>query len=158
MNKYLNEKYGNRLRTRVCGLCWLEDKLLMVNHNIGKTKTFWCPPGGEVEFGEFAEKALIREFKEEVSITIEPVGFQFGCELVKHPLHAVELFFEVKPLSGKIKAGFDPESPPERQIILEASYMSFDSIMALNDDERHGIFKFVRNAEELKKLNGFYRI
>jgi 8-oxo-dGTP diphosphatase len=158
MESHLLENYGNRLRIRVCGLCWKNDQLLVIDHKMGKNDTFWAPPGGGVEFGEHAEAALIREFAEEVSLTIEPIRFQFACELVKPPLHALELFFEVNPIYGKVKAGFDPESPEHLQLIKSARYMEFSSLMALNEDERHGIFRIVKNATEMKKLNGFYRI
>lgn len=158
MESHLHENYGNRLRIRVCGLCWNNDQLLVVNHKIGKTQTFWAPPGGGLEFGESVEDALIREFEEEVSLKIKPIRFQFACEFIKPPLHALELFFEISAESGKVKAGFDPESPAELQLIKGAQYMDFTSLMALNEDERHGIFRFIRNATELKSLNGFYRI
>jgi 8-oxo-dGTP diphosphatase len=158
MHNKLLEKYGNRTRIRVCGLSWDNDKLLVVEHKMGETGIFWAPPGGGIDFGELAEHALIREFKEEVSIDIEPLGFRFACEFVKLPLHALELFFEVRVTGGKIKAGFDPETNPEIQLIKSARYMDFTSLMALKEDERHGIFKFVKNAAEMKNLNGFYRI
>lgn len=158
MDSDLLENYGNRSRIRVCGLCWNNDQLLVVNHKMGKTETFWAPPGGGVEFGEHAEDALVREFEEEVSLIIKPKGFQFACEFIQPPLHAMELFFEVNLLSGTVRAGHDPESPVNHQLIKDARYMEFSSLMALNEDERHGIFKFVKNAAEMKKLKGFYRI
>jgi 8-oxo-dGTP diphosphatase len=64
MDCHLFQNYGYRLRTRVCGLCWINDKLLLIEHKMGKKNSFWAPPGGGIEFGEHAEKALIREFEE----------------------------------------------------------------------------------------------
>jgi 8-oxo-dGTP diphosphatase len=114
--------------------------------------------GGGVEFGESALTALSREFEEEASIHIKPGRFLFGCEYINGPLHAVELFFEVFYESGKVSLGKDPESEAEKQVLKEVRYMEFDELMALNPDERHGIFRFVRGAEDLKKLSGFYVI
>jgi 8-oxo-dGTP diphosphatase len=158
MHTHLLENYGNRLRIRVCGLCWNNDQLLMVEHKMSETGILWAPPGGAIEFGELAGHALIREFKEESTLDIELVAFRFACELVKPPLHALELFFDVKVVGGELKAGFDPESDAEHQLITNVKYMDFTSLMALKEDERHGIFKFVKNATEMKNLNGFYRI
>jgi hypothetical protein len=36
--------------------------------------------------------------------------------------------------------------------------MDFTELMAIKPDERHGIFRFVSSAAELKNLSGFYRI
>jgi 8-oxo-dGTP diphosphatase len=158
MSSNLLENYGKRLRIRVCGLCWQGNQLLMVNHKMGKNHTFWAPPGGGIEFGELAEEALIREFREETHAMVKPVRFMFACEFLQSPLHAIELFFEVQQIHGNIKTGYDPESPHNHQLISKVTYLDFDALMAINEDERHGIFKFVKNATEMKKLTGFYRI
>ena len=152
------EKYGNRVRLRVCGLCWKEDSLLMVNHRLLTKGDFWAPPGGGIVFGQSAPDALVREFKEETSIGITPGRLLFTCEFLKPPLHAVELFFETFFERGNPTVGIDPESTPNKQIIQEVRYLKFNTIMSIPVDERHGIFRFVKTSEDLKKLTGFYRI
>src|SRR5688572_1579429 len=152
------EKYGNRVRVRVSGLCWKNGQLLMVNHKHLTKGDFWAPPGGGVEFGQSAQEALIREFREETSVKITPGRLLFTCEFIKAPLHAIELVFEVHYEKGKAMIGRDPESVATKQLITDVRYLDFNSIMSIPADERHGIFRFVKSIDDLKKLNGFYRI
>ena len=152
------EKYGNRVRIRVCGLCWKDDHLLMVNHKHLTNGDFWAPPGGGLEFGQSAHDALMREFLEETTISIKPGRLLFTCELLKPPLHAIELFFETFYEHGEPEIGEDPESTSTNQLIQDVRYLNFKTIMSIPADERHGIFRSVKTIEDLKKLNGFYRI
>lgn len=158
MSPKIPEIYTNRTRVRVCGLCWRGEKLLMVNH-VGLTEgSFWSPPGGGVEFGETATDALTREFREETGIEVVPKTFQFVCEYIQHPLHAVELFFTADHLAGDVVKGNDPETDPENQLIRDVKYMSLEEILAVPADERHGVFKLVQTVGDLKSLAGFHRI
>lgn len=152
------EKYGNRVRIRVNGLCWQNDHLLMVNHKHLAKGDFWAPPGGGLEYGQSAHEALAREFLEETSVVVKPGRLLFTCEFIKPPLHAIELFFDVTYEKGAPSKGSDPESSPTKQLIDEVRYMDFSTILSIPPDERHGIFKFVKTVKDLKKLNGFYRI
>ncbi len=152
------EKYGNRVRIRVCGLCWKGDDLLMVNHKHLTKGDFWAPPGGGLEFGEFAHDALVREFLEETSLIVKPGKLLFTCEFLKTSIHAIELFFEVDHMEGKPSIGTDPESSIVNQLIKDVRYLDFNSIMLIPADERHGIFRSVKTIDDLKKLNGFFRI
>jgi 8-oxo-dGTP diphosphatase len=146
--------YGNRLRVRVCGLCWEGDSLLLVNHGSVAGSHLWLPPGGGVEYGEPLEIALKREFREETGLEIRPLDFAFGCEFVKEPLHAVELFFNVSQNGGKLKTGYDPEL----QIIQDVRFLAENEIKGLPQDELHGIFRFTRTPNGLRNLSGFYSI
>lgn len=158
MTREIAEKYGNRLRLRVCGLCWHNDTLLMINHKNLAAGSFWAPPGGGVELGESAPDALVREFQEETTLTVTPEKFLFTCELLKPPLHAVELFFEVKSLGGMQLLGHDPELSAVNQMIQELRYMTLKEILALPANERHGIFNHATTVSQLRSLTGFYRI
>lgn len=158
MDSEIIKKYGDRVRLRVCGLCWEQDQLLMVNH-IGITPgSFWAPPGGGVEFNQTAQESLIREFKEETNLLVTIGQFKFACEFINKPLHAVELFFEVFKVSGKLMLGKDPESEADRQILQDVRWLNFDQIQAIPADERHGIFRLVQSVQGIKTLSGFYRI
>lgn len=165
MSPEIPEIYANRLRLRVCGLCWQGEKLLMVNHRGLTAGDFWSPPGGGIDFGETSAEALVRELKEETGIVVGPGKFQFVCEYIQSPqpdrqtrLHAVELFFTVDYLSGNVIKGTDPECGLENQIITDVKYMTLEEILAIPEDECHGIFKLVKTAADLKSLTGFHRI
>lgn len=153
MNSEIEKTYGNKVRIRVCGLCWHEDKLLLVNHAL-KSADFWAPPGGGVEFGETMEHALTREFKEETGLQVEVGHFLFGFEFIEDPLHAIELFFLVTDIGGKLITGEDPEL----NLIKDVAFMNSETLFKIPHYQRHSVFRHVNDLEELNKLNGFYHI
>jgi len=146
--------YGNRVRVRACGMCWSDDRLLLVNHRSLSNSNFWAPPGGGVEFGERLEIALKREFKEETGLEIGQPDFAFGCEFIEDPLHAVELFFSVLQTGGTLKTGYDPEL----QLIQDVRFLSDAEIRRIPADQLHGIFRVVRGTNDLRQLRGFYTL
>jgi 8-oxo-dGTP diphosphatase len=150
----ITQIYGNKVRLRVCGFCWDRDKVLLVNHTGITNDGFWGPPGGGVEFGESLEHTLIREFKEETGLTVELGKFMFGCEYINHPLHAVELFFNVTVSGGKLQAGSDPEL----NIIKDVRFIGSDELGGMNPAALHGIFRITTDPQEFSSLSGFYRI
>jgi 8-oxo-dGTP diphosphatase len=158
MNEQIDKLFGGKVRVRACGLCWSKGKLLLVNH-IGLTKgSFWAPPGGGVDFGVSIPETLIREFEEETGLKVKAGDLKFINEFIDEPLHAVELYFEVKLFSGDLKVGFDPELVDSEQIIKEIRFMDFDEIQALPREERHGMFSLFGTEEALKLASGYYKI
>ena len=128
MTQEIINQYGNKIRVRVGGICVQDDKILLVNHSgMNENGEFWSPPGGGLEFGESIEDCLKREFLEETNTVISVGKFLKINEFVKPPLHAIELFYEVKILSGEIKIGFDPEM--EYQIIKDIQWLSFAEVL-----------------------------
>lgn len=154
MDAEIARVYGNRVRIRVCGLCWHTDKLLMVNHKSLNESDFWAPPGGGVEFGESLEESLKREFQEETGLIIKPGRFIFGCEYINAPLHSIELFFEATRHSGELQTGKDPELP----IIQGAAFFTIPEIRSMPQEQVHGIFRLIRDANDIRTLNGFYTL
>jgi|SRR5688572_31791744 len=154
MDAEIAKIYGNRLRVRVCGLCWDGDRILLVNHSLVSGSNLWLPPGGGLEYGETVEKALKREFSEETGLEVGQLNFAFGCEFVKKPLHALELFFNVVKIGGTLKTGYDPEL----QIIQDVRFFSESEVCELSKNELHGIFRVAGTPNELRKLSGFYSI
>ena len=154
MDAEIAKIYGNRVRVRICGLCWSDDRLLMVNHKGITATNFWAPPGGGLEFGQSMTACLTREFEEETGLQVTVRNFQFGCEFIHDPLHAVELFFDTVVLGGELKTGKDPEL----QIIKEVRFMSADEIRGMGRSELHGIFQITGNLGGLRNLTGFFSI
>ncbi|MBS1680716.1 MAG: NUDIX hydrolase [Bacteroidetes bacterium] len=157
MKKAVQSFYGNRLRVRVCGLCVHQEKLLLVNHEGLGAKNLWIPPGGGLNFGETAEACIKREFIEETGLEVRVNRFLFACEFIRSPLHAVELFFEVTPLTFGLKKGQDPElgSP---SLIKAVNFFSWEEIGAISTAELHGIFAKVSNPQQLLNLHGFFSL
>ena len=153
MTPEIAEIYGKKVRLRVCGLCWQEECLLLVMHKMGDNG-FWAPPGGGVEYGEAIEDALRREFLEETGLTVAVEKFLFGCEFIKTPLHAVELFFEVKKVAGVLKRGYDPEL----QLIESARFLSWEDVKNIPEKSLHGIINKCPDLDGLRQLRGFYSI
>jgi 8-oxo-dGTP diphosphatase len=132
LDKSLINQYGNQLRVRVCGICVQDGKILLINHaGMNESGEFWSPPGGGLQFGETIEDCLKREFLEETNIVISIGKFLKIREFLKPPLHAIELFYEVKIESGIVKMGFDPEM--EEQIIKDIQWLSFEEVLAKDE-------------------------
>src|SRR5436190_4921651 len=157
-DKSVQEIYGNRIRVRVCGLCWKGNALLLVNHRGLYKHDFWAPPGGGVEYGERAEKSLQREFLEETGLRIKVNKLLVVCEFVKPPLHAVELFFSVTPTGGRINTGNDPEMDSRSQIIQDVRYMRGRELKAVPAGNLHGLLRKAKTEEKIRALNGYLRI
>lgn len=150
------EVYGNRLRVRVCGLCRQEDRLLLVRHQgLGTTGTFWSPPGGGVQFGEKAYDALIREFLEETGLIIDVEELLFINEFMAAPLHAIELFFQVKIVGGVLQKGYDPEMAADNQHITDVQFVTFDAIKHLPEDSVHAVVRNCQSMDDLFRLRGY---
>lgn len=148
--------YGNRLRLRVCGLYRENDRLLMVRHRgVGPTDTFWCPPGGGMQFGEAAPDALVREFSEETGLIVVADELLFFNEFMNPPLHALELFFRVRVVAGVLKTGSDPEMEPDQQIIDDVSMMTFAEIKAYPPHEVHALFAHSQSLDDVFDLRGY---
>ena len=145
--------YGNRVRLRVCGICWRGEELLMVRHRGLGNGMFWSPPGGGVDFGESLENALTREFLEETGLAIHSLKFKFGCEVIAPPLHAVELFYDVESTGTPI-TGNDPEI----QIIEDVQFIDLETLQNVDPGTLHGIFRIAKTKADFERLNGFYKL
>lgn len=156
MHQEIKEVYGHKVRIRVCGLCWENDSLLVIDHQHLGPPHFWAMPGGGIDFGMEAKEALKQEFLEETGLSVEVGNFLFAAELIKPPLHAVELFFEVHRVSGSLVPGFDPET--SIQMISQVGYKAYKDILALPPNQRHGIFNHASTPSDLRKLRGYIRL
>lgn len=158
MDEKIIEKFGNKLRVRVCGILIEEEKILMIKHrSIGKNGMLWAPPGGGMQYGESAEKTIHREFEEETGLKINVDRYLFTHEFLNPPLHAIELFFEVSRLSGDLKRGYDPEMHIDEQIIAQVAFLDMDKIKEIDHDSLHYVLRLVKNLNELLSLDGYIK-
>ncbi len=152
--------FGNKVRVRVCGLLIENEKILLVKHKgiQNKGDIFWAPPGGGVSFLENTEDALKREFLEETGLSIEVEKFLFFHEFIQKPLHAIELFFEVKQSqnSNRLKKGIDPELSEKSQIINSVERISISSLKKIDPKCKHQIFA-LDNWSDFENLETYYK-
>ena len=152
----IEKQFGNKLRVRVCGILIDNDCILLVKHmGLGEKGVLWSPPGGGVEYGFSIQDNLIREFQEETGLVVEVGDFLYATEFLNKPLHAIELFYEVKRVSGILKKGSDPELTENNQIIEEVSMKDFDELKKMNQLKIHRILRSITKASELLNRQGF---
>lgn len=144
------------MRVRVCGICMQEGRILLVNHALyGPGGAFWSPPGGGVQFGEPAEQALVREFREETGLEVEVGELLFVHEHIAAPLHAVELFFRIKSFEGNVMQGNDPELSADGQIIREVRFLDWEEIQRYEPAQRHRILNMAASLAGIFELNKY---
>lgn len=149
--------FGDRLRVRVCGLCFSDDNLLLVRHRgLGAKGYLYAPPGGGMHYGEGAEEALVREFAEETGLRIEIREFLFVYEYRSLPLHALELFFAVESVGGTLRTGHDPEVPDDKQLIEAVDFMSAEAINQERGNQMHGMINRCHSPKELLSWRGYF--
>ena len=157
MENPVHQLYGNRVRVRTCGICIINDRIVMVNHKFLADGDFWAPPGGGIEFGEEAGAGLKREFLEETGLVIDTGPFLFACELVKPPLHTVELFFHVVHKGGELRTGTDPESG-QNQIIKEVKLLTTSELRKLGASNLHGVLARYPDISQVTSLRGYFKL
>lgn len=147
----IEKVFGGKVRVRVCGLCYKEEKILLVKHNMNGTP-FYAPPGGAVDFGETIASTLIREFKEETCLEVIPEKLLFTTEFIKLPLHAIEIFFSLKSWKGIPCTGHDPEM---NSIIEDVAFYSASEIALISTKQKHHLLHNCNNPRDLLSLSGY---
>ena len=155
--KQIEDPFGGKLRVRVGGILSKNDKILLLKHkNLGSSGYLWLPPGGGVEYGESLEEALKKEFREETHLEVEVEEYLFINEFIKEPYHAIELFFSVRYVSGRLKLGIDPELAADKQILTEARFFSKEEISQLPADAVHNVFNTTDMPNKITDLGGLF--
>ena len=156
IEKEIDEKFGRKLRLRVNGVLVQDDKLLMIKHKMSDEHYFWNVPGGGMDYGSDAVDNLKREFLEETGLEISVNDLLCVHEFLKPPLHAVELYFKVSHVAGKLEKGTDPELAVNRQIISELEFLSVKELAKINKDEKHRLFWELKSFDQLRKWKGYF--
>ena len=147
--------FGEKVRVRVCGLCLNKNSILLVKHNMD-SYTLWSPPGGGVELGETMQEALIREFKEETGLNINPGKLLFVHEHIEAPFHAIEIFFEIKSWQGKLIKGSEVEMT-STNILESAKFLKVEELNKLPKGELHSILRNCTNPRDLLDKRGLIK-
>ena len=85
-----------------------DDRVLLVQRAHDPYKGQWMLPAGFVEYGEFAEEAVVREATEETGLAVEIVGLwglYFGTDDPRNVAHLA--VYEARRIGGKLQAGDD---------------------------------------------------
>lgn len=96
---------ARKLRVRVAGFIQNEKQEILLIQQKKKDKEYWLLPGGGIEFGETAQKALARELKEELDISFKEPEFLLINETIdpKGKRHLIQIVFKVEISSSEIK-------------------------------------------------------
>lgn len=156
IEKEIGKKFGGKLRVRVNGVLIQGDKILMIQHKMSKSRFFWDVPGGGMDYGSDIISNLRREFLEETGLDIVVQDFLFVHEFLEPPLHAVELYFEVKKTGGKLKMGKDPELEADRQIIVDLVFLRVEEISKIKKEEKHRLFWELKSLNEIRMWKGYF--
>ncbi len=158
MKNQIAEDFGGKLRVRVSGILIQDGKLLMVKHRGLTPKGYlWAPPGGGLNFRESCHHRLKLEFEEETSLNIEVNRLLFVNEHLDPPLHALELFFQVETIKGRLKKGIDPELPANKQMIEEVRFFGKQEFAEENGPQMHAVFRNVKDPEEVLNMGGYFQ-
>lgn len=153
MDNEIINAFGNKLRVRTCGILIENNQILLMKHHaLGDRDFLLCPPGGGVEFGEKLTEGVIREFKEETHLSILVKELLFITEYIENPLHAIEFFFEVKKIDGKLALGYDPELA-EKQIITSLDWYSIEELKVIEDKNKHSCLHNINSFDDFFEKN-----
>lgn len=158
MKNEIREKFGGRLRIRVSGILFRDDKVLMIKHRGLTSRGYlWSPPGGGAFYQSSLQENLQREFLEETGLEVEVNDFLFINEFHKEPLHAIEFFFRVRHVGGVLIKGNDPELSTEQQMIEEVRFFGIDDFRKENGPQIHSVFRNLQETEEILKMKGYFQ-
>lgn len=92
------------IRIRVGGLVIKENKILLIAHK-KDGEIYWLVPGGGVDFGESLSSALIREYKEELNLNVNPEQPILICDSLhpKNKRHILNIVFQCSSFDGELK-------------------------------------------------------
>ncbi len=86
----------------VAAVIYESGKILATQRGYGEFKDGWEFPGGKMEKGESAEQALIRELREELTVTVEVEKLLMTVEYDYPAFHLTMHCFLTKITAGKI--------------------------------------------------------
>lgn len=153
----IKTEFGGKLRVRVGGILIQNNKVLLLKHQgVGSHDYLWAPPGGGMHFGQDAAENLKREFYEETNLKVEVGKLLFNNEFLDKKIHAIELFFQVQLITGKLRLGKDPEMG-NNQILTEIAYFGEQDLKKVEKSRLHNMFHGINKPQEVLNLAGYYK-
>lgn len=113
------------MKTRPCAVIIIDNKLLTLKYIYSET-TIYAIPGGNLEFGEKLEEALIRELQEEIGLEIEVQNLLFLAEVHQPNKDTLHCVFNSKIVSGT------PLLNPSETSALEICWLPIEHIENYN--------------------------
>ncbi len=98
----MNQKQA---RVGVGVLIWKEGKIALIKRSGQYGPGTWAPPGGHIEFGEFALDAAVRETMEEVGVKIKNIDVLGFTEDLSptYDTHYITIWTKADWASGELK-------------------------------------------------------
>ncbi|MEM0449697.1 MAG: NUDIX hydrolase [Methanomassiliicoccales archaeon] len=139
--EHLQRRFRNPILT-VDGILLLKEGLVLVRRGKEPFKGWLALPGGIVEYGETVEEAVKREIREETGLEVEPIRLIGAYSRPgRDPRgHFITLAFELRSISGSLKAGDDAQDVVVIPI-EKIDSLAFDHLEILHD--------FLRRARKL---------
>jgi 8-oxo-dGTP diphosphatase len=118
------------------GIVVFGKKLLLIRRKNEPFRGMYALPGGFVEYGETAEKAVIREVLEETGLVtrMDSLAGVYSDPARDPRGHTISIVFRLKVVGGKLRAGDDAsrvELVPLRD--LKKLELAFDHMNILED-------------------------
>lgn len=124
--------YPNRPYLAVSAAVVREGKVLVVRRARHPALNLYTLPGGVVEAGETLREAVIREIREETSLTVEPMALAGEREvIVRDAQSQVERHFVILCFAARWLAG----EPALNEELDDARWLAPDEIAALSTTE-----------------------
>jgi ADP-ribose pyrophosphatase YjhB (NUDIX family) len=124
--------YPNRPYLAVSAAVVREGKVLLVRRARQPALNLYTLPGGVVEPGETLRDAVIREVREETSLTIEPIALAGEREVIARDAQGrVERHFVILCFAARWRAG----EPALNEELDDARWLAPDEIAALSTTE-----------------------
>ncbi|MFT7250156.1 MAG: 8-oxo-dGTP diphosphatase [Arcticibacterium sp.] len=113
------------MKVRVAGVIMEGNKVLTLRYRYGGVDVF-AIPGGNLDFGETMKEALVREYKEELSIFTEVKEEAFSCETLRETEKTLHQLYWLK-----IKEG-EPIINSSETTALEVCWLEIDKLETYN--------------------------
>ena len=131
----------SEIRIRVAAVITNSKKEILLLRQMKHGRSYWLLPGGGIEESESAIRALKRELKEELSLSVKKANFLAFNECVgpKGKRHIIQMIFGVKTKKGL------PALNKDEKAVLEFRYFSMKSLK--NIEIRPDCKKFLQRGK-----------